>query len=206
MMSAEVRKKANYLQQAWLVLLLGFVYGGALAGVQTTLAPRIAQNRLQETLNVIPRLVPGAVIEQTEMMLITASDGRSERVYRTRNAAGEHNGWVLVAWGQGFADRIEVLVGLDEYFQTITGIYVLDQKETPGLGDYIRDADFLDRFQGKSADEPLSVVKNPPQMPGEIQALSGATISSWAVCDIVNQAIARLREPVLSGAGGKVTH
>jgi Na+-translocating ferredoxin:NAD+ oxidoreductase subunit G len=206
MMSAEVRKKANYLQQAWLVLLLGFVYGGALAGVQTTLAPRIAQNRLQETLNVIPRLVPGAVIEQTEMMLITASDGRSERVYRTRNAAGEHNGWVLVAWGQGFADRIEVLVGLDEYFQTITGIYVLDQKETPGLGDYIRDADFLDRFQGKSADEPLRVVKNPPQMPGEIQALSGATISSWAVCDIVNQAIARLREPVLSGAGGKVTH
>jgi Na+-translocating ferredoxin:NAD+ oxidoreductase subunit G len=180
------------------VLLLGFVYGGALAGVHTTLAPRIAENRLQETLNVMPNLVPGAVIEQTEMLSLAGPDGRQEHVYRTRNAAGQHNGWVLVASGQGFADRIEVLIGLDASLATITGIYVLDQKETPGLGDYIRDPSFLDRFQGKSADQSLSVVKTAPQLPGEIQALSGATISSWAVCDIVNQAIARLREPVLN--------
>ncbi len=197
-MSGNAPKRTNYLQQAWLVILLGFVYGGALAGVQTTLAPRIAENRLQETLNVIPSLVPGAVIEQTEMLSIAGPDGRFEHVYRTRSAAGEHNGWVLVASGQGFADKIEVLIGLDASFATITGIYVLDQKETPGLGDYIRGPSFLERFQGKSAEQSLSVVKTAPQLPGEIQALSGATISSWAVCDIVNQAIARLREPVRS--------
>jgi Na+-translocating ferredoxin:NAD+ oxidoreductase subunit G len=197
-MSGNAPKKTNYLQQAWLVLLLGFVYGGALAGVHTTLAPRIAENRLQETLNVMPNLVPGAVIEQTEMLSLAGPDGRQEYVYRTRNAAGQHNGWVLVASGQGFADRIEVLIGLDASLATITGIYVLDQKETPGLGDYIRDPSFLDRFQGKSADQSLSVVKTAPQLPGEIQALSGATVSSWAVCDIVNQAIARVREPVLN--------
>jgi electron transport complex protein RnfG len=197
-MSGDAPKRRNYLQQAWLVLLLGFIYGGALAGVQTTLAPRIAENRLQETLNVIPSLVPGAVIEQTEMLSIAGPDGRLEHVYRTRNASGGHNGWVLVASGQGFADKIEVLIGLDASFATITGIYVLDQKETPGLGDYIRDPSFLERFEGQPADQSLSVVKTAPQLPGEIQALSGATVSSWAVCDIVNQAIDRLREPVLS--------
>jgi Na+-translocating ferredoxin:NAD+ oxidoreductase subunit G len=200
-MSGDEPKRTNYLQQAWLVLLLGFVYGGALAGVQTTLAPRIEANKLQETLNVIPNLVAGAVSEQSETLSIEASDGRIERVYRTRDAAGKHNGWVLAASGQGFADKIEVLIGLDDRLTTITGIYVLDQKETPGLGDYIREASFLDRFRNKPTARPLSVVKTSPQPPLEIQALSGATVSSWAVCDIVNQAIARLREPIQNEQG-----
>lgn len=197
MMDPETQKNRNYLQQAWLVLLLGFLYGGALAGVHTSLAPRIAENRLQETLNVIPDLVPGAVIQQTEMLSIAGPGGQMERIYRTADAAGQHNGWVLVAAGQGFADRIEILVGLDPQFTTITGVYVLDQKETPGLGDDIRDAEFLDQFRGKSADIPLSVVKMSPSLPGEVQALTGATVSTWAVCDIVNQAIDQWRDPIL---------
>ncbi len=197
MMDPKTPQDRNYLQQAWLVLLLGFLYGGALAGVHTSLAPRIAENRLQETLNVIPDLVPGAVIQQTELISLAGPGGGLERIYRTADAAGQHNGWVLVAAGQGFADRIELLIGMDRQFTTITGVYVLDQKETPGLGDYIRDAEFLDRFRGKSADILLSVVKTSPSLPGEIQALTGATVSTWAVCDIVNQAIDQWRDPLL---------
>jgi electron transport complex protein RnfG len=213
-MTGDAPKKGRYLQQAWLVLVLGFVYGGALAGVHTTLSPRIAENKLQETLNVIPDLVKGAVSERTEPLSIAGPDGRSERVYRTRDASGRHNGWVLAASGQGFADKIEVLIGLDDRLTTITGIYVLDQKETPGLGDYIREATFRDRFRGKPTERPLIAVKTTPQLPPEIQALSGATVSSSSVCDIVNQAIARMREPIQneqgrlpansSGAGNKI--
>jgi hypothetical protein len=92
------------------VLLLGFLYGGALAGVHTSLAPRIEANKLQETLDVIPNLVAGAVSDRTEILFIEGPDGRSERVYRTHNASGQHNGWVLAASGQGFADKIEVLI------------------------------------------------------------------------------------------------
>ncbi len=198
MMDQETPKDRNYLRQAWLVLLLGFLYGGALAGVHTSLSPRIAANRLQETLDVIPDLVPGAVIQHTEMLSLAGPGGRLERLYRTADAAGQHNGWVLVAAGQGFADRIEILVGLDVQFTTITGVYVLDQKETPGLGDDIRDPEFLEAFRGKSADVPLTVVKMAPSLPGEIQALTGATVSTWAVCDIVNQAIEQWRDPLLS--------
>ncbi len=200
-MTGDAPRKGNYLRQAWLVLVLGFVYGGALAGVHTTLSPRIAENKLQETLNVIPDLVEGAVSEQTEPLSIVGPDGRPERVYRTRDAAGRHIGWVLAASGQGFADKIEVLIGLNDRLTTITGIYVLDQKETPGLGDYIREASFRDRFRGKPTERPLSAVKTAPQLPSEIQALSGATVSSWSVCDIVNQAIARLREPIQNEQG-----
>jgi len=197
MMTNSEPQKRDYLRQAWLVIVLAFAYGGTLAGVHTTLAPRVEANKLQETLDVIPLLVAGAEKAGTETLAIEAADGRVERVYRTHDAAGKPNGWVLAASGQGFADKIEVLIGLDETLSVITGLYVLDQKETPGLGDYIREPMFQDRFRDKPADLPLTVVKSDPHASHEIAALSGATISSWSVCSIVNQAIARFREPIL---------
>jgi electron transport complex protein RnfG len=185
------------LRQAWLVIVLASVYGGALAGVQTALAPRIEENKRQETRDVIPLLVPGAEKAQSTALLVEATDGRMERVYRTADAQGNTNGWVLAAAGQGFADRIEVLIGLNESLTVITGLYVLDQRETPGLGDSIREPEFQDRFRGSPTEPPLAVVKSDVHSPHEIEALSGATVSSWSVCEIVNQAIARLREPIL---------
>jgi electron transport complex protein RnfG len=199
-MTDESRGQSGYLRQAWLVLVLALAYGGALAGVQTTLAPRIEENKRQETYRVIPRLIPGAVQESTEEILLTLEEGAVERIYRTHDAAGTHNGWVVSASGQGFADKIELLVGLDPNLATITGLYVLDQKETPGLGDYIRGDEFLDRFRLKSTETPLAAVKSQAALPHEIEALSGATVSSWSVCNITNDAVARLRVPILQEA------
>ncbi|MCH5378157.1 MAG: FMN-binding protein [Planctomycetes bacterium] len=192
------QRQQGYLRQAWLVIVLAFAYGGALAGVHTALAPRIEQNKRQETYDVIPDLVPGADKERTEELLIQATDGKLQRVYKTHDSEGNHNGWVLSAAGTGFADRIELLVGVDAELSTLTGLYVLDQKETPGLGDYITQADFRDRFRGKPVTPPLEAVQSDPSSSHEVLAVTGATISSWSVCTIVNKAIAQLREPILS--------
>ena len=188
-------KNLGDLRQAWLVIVLAFAYGGALAGVQTVLAPRINENKRQETYDVIPLLVPGADKEKTVEVLVDI-DGKAERVYKIRNDDGNPCGWVLPGVGQGFADRIEVLIGLSADLSTITGLYVLDQKETPGLGDYIRLPEFCERFRDKPTNEPLVAVKSDPASSKEILALTGATVSSRSVCTIVNEAIARLREPI----------
>jgi len=190
-------KNFSDLKQAWLVIVLAFAYGGALAGVQTALAPRISENKRQETYKVIPQLVPGADEEQTEEIFVKTADGKSQRVYKIVDSNGKHVGWVLPASGQGFADRIELLIGMNADLSTITGMYVLDQKETPGLGDYITRPYFQDRFKDKPSEPPLVVVKTDPHASNEIQALSGATVSSQSVCTIVNDAIAKLREPIL---------
>ncbi len=189
-------KILGYLQQAWLVLVLACAYGGALAGVQISLSPRIAENRRQETYRIIPQLVPGAEQEQTVELSISDRHGNPARVYQTRDAEGQPNGWVVPAKGPGFADDIGLLIGLDPPLNKITGMYVLDQRETPGLGDFIRDADFQRQFRGKAADTPIEAVKADP---GEqqITVLSGATVSSSSVCEIVNTALANLREPLL---------
>jgi electron transport complex protein RnfG len=208
-MSEQPTKTANqgYLRQAWLVILLGLVYGGALAGVESTLRARIDENKMKETYDRIPDLVPGADRDKSEQvnrkdqLVVTDGDGKEHRVFRAVDADGTQVGWVVPAGGQGFADRIDVLIGLDAGLDTITGLRVLDQKETPGLGNLIVDHekpdDFCSRFKGKRTDEPVAVVKDEPA-PGsnEILALSGATISSESVAAIVNQAMRDLKEPI----------
>jgi len=192
----EESKKRGHISQAWLVILLAVLYGGALAGVETTLGPRIKQNKKNETLSKVPQLVPEADREQTKELIVTSADGGQRTVYRALAADGEtQQGWVLPAGGLGFADRIEVLIGLNTDASTITGLYVLDQKETPGLGNLIADEElFLHQFADRSTDRPLVVVKTAPDGPDQIRALSGATISSESVAKIVNEAVANFRQ------------
>ncbi len=194
-------EKKSYIGQAWLVIVLAFCFGGALAFVQTTLGPKIAENKRNETYSVIPTLVPGAATDRTEELVVEGADGRDVRVYKAFSVTGEHLGWVLPARGQGFADVIEVLIGQDAGLETITGMYVLAQKETPGLGDFIRGEDFQSRFAGRPAQPPLEVVKTEPVEANQILALTGATISSESVTTIVNTAVANLRDVLATHSG-----
>jgi electron transport complex protein RnfG len=174
--------KNSYLGQAWLVLAISLVFGALLAGVQVGLAAKIAANKLNETLDQIPNLVPGGVADKSEEVQMG-----DRAAFKVMDADGKHIGWVIKAAGNGFADRIELLIGMDAEAKMITGLYVLDQKETPALGDNIKKADFRDRFNGKPTDVALSASQTPTG-PDQIQAISGATISSQSVCDIVNGA------------------
>ena len=197
----EAPRKGGYIRDAWLVIALALVFGGALAGVQTALSGKIAENKRQETYSVIPDLVEGADAGATVELVVEGKDGKDARVYKVMGTDGTHRGWVVPARGQGFGDRIEILVGLDAGLATITGLYVLDQKETPGLGDYITSEGFRDRFRGRPADAALVIVKGEPKAENEVKALTGATISSESVAGIVNEALANLTEPIRAQSG-----
>ena len=183
----------GYIKQAWLVLVLAVVFGSALAGVHIVLQSRIDENKLNETYSQIPNLSRSGdkIAETSRTQEFVSADGKI--AYKTFTADGEHIGWVIKADGQGFADRIELLIGLDASAGTITGLYVLDQKETPGVGNKIEDNNWRNQFVGKKTDEKLTVTKAAPGTGSEIQAISGATISSQSVCDIVNKAVAEFR-------------
>lgn len=184
--------KKSYLREAWLVLALSLCFGATLAAVQTALNPKIEQNKLNDTLSQIPKLVPGAVGGEKKLM-------GEQIVYAARNEAGETVGWVLAAAGQGFADRIELLVGLDKDARRITGLYILDQKETPGLGNKVTEEAWLVQFTDRPADTRLQVVKRAPSSDQEIQGVTGATISSESVVGIINAAVAQFRVRLAEG-------
>jgi electron transport complex protein RnfG len=195
-----------YIRQAWLVILLALLYGGALAGVHSSLGRRIEQNKRDETYSRIPALVglPAPLSEAEkeavriqERTVTGRDDNKPYPVYQVF-FHDKLQGWVLPASGLGFADRIDLLIGLNAKLSTITGLYVLEQKETPGLGNNITSEDlFLRQFSGKAANEDLELVKTQPAAgSNQIRALTGATISSESVTDIVNRAIKNLRGPI----------
>ena len=110
---SENTSTGNYIAQAWLVILLALVYGGALAGVHVGVSGRILENKRNETYDQIPQLVPGAVEDQTREHVVEGINGRTSVVYEARDEDGARIGWILLGRGQGFADRIDLLVGLN---------------------------------------------------------------------------------------------
>ncbi len=181
----------RYLQDAWLVLVLALLFGSALAAIHLGLSGRIEQNKIEETYRAIPQLVEGAVAERTEEVPF---DDRT--AYKAFDEAGEHVGWVVPARQSGYSGPIDLLIGLSPDATRITGLYVLSHIETPGLGDKIatEDIDYPGRFDDKSAAKPLTLTKSTPA-PGsnEVQAITGATVSSRAVLDGVNKGVRRFR-------------
>ncbi len=184
----------GYIRQAWLVLALLTFFGAALSGVHAGLSGKIEDNKRSDTLGQVPRLVPGSVKGVEQMV-------GKDVVIRALDGNGKLVGWVVPARGQGFADVIELLVGLDVQATTLTGMSVLSQKETPGLGDKIyKDARWQAQFTGQATAGPLSVTKSAKPGRGEIAAISGATISSQSVTDIVNAAVKDFRQKLAAGA------
>jgi len=194
------------LFQAWLVLLLATVFGTALAGIQAKLGPIIEANKINETMEKIPALVLGEdaaakLLAQKTALSIHPRTIEVERnkitkfytVYDVLFKDGSRAGYVTKASGQGYADKIEVLLGLDANTDTLTGLFILDQKETPGLGNRILEKPWRDQFVNKLSSNRLVVVKTKARKQNEIDAISGATISSRSVTEIVNKTIADVR-------------
>ncbi len=106
-------------------------------------------------------------------------------------------GVAVEAGEPGFADEVRLMVGFDPATKTLTGYAVLGQKETPGLGDKIeKDTKFMARFRGKVA--PVKGVKTSSTDPGEVQTITGATISSRAVIQIINHAVEQWQPRLLA--------
>ena len=197
--------KNSNLAQAWLILVLALIFGAALAAVQVNLSQTIRNNKLKETLERIPELVWGAdqagkipnrdsALDIAPGTVAVAKDGQTAyyQLYRV-SLAGRLSGWVVKAGGQGYADKIELLIGLDPAAETITGLFILEQKETPGLGNKISVARWRNQFIQKSTELPLTVVKGKSPTSNSIDAVTGATISSRSVTGIVNRTIDDLK-------------
>ncbi len=206
--------KNSNLAQAWLVLLLATLFGTALAGIQAKLGPVIEANKVKETMVKIPVLVLGedlaaelAADNQTltiKSRVVEIKKNGTTKYYTVYDAwlpEGKMVGHVVKAAGQGYADKIELLVGVDAQGKRITGLFVLEQKETPGLGAKILEDAWRGQFKEKSTEKTLSVVKGGEVKDDEIDAISGATISSKSVTGIVNTTVADVASKLQITAG-----
>jgi electron transport complex protein RnfG len=92
--------------------------------------------------------------------------------------------------GKGYGGEIGVIVGIDIAEERLLGIGITTHKETPGLGARIREKGFRTGFAGLTLSGDVRVKSDG----GEVDAISGATISSQGVCEAVTQAFDFYRE------------
>jgi Na+-translocating ferredoxin:NAD+ oxidoreductase subunit G len=176
----------RFLEQSWLVLLLAMLLAGALAGIEHGLQPRIQQEAERRLLVAALDVVPGGTssrpVEVAETSLFLVEDDQQNPL-----------GWAIPATASGFVDKIELLVGLSLDGQRMLGLAVLQSKENPGLGERIREEAFRDQFRGLPAAAELVVVKPGQTAPHAVDAITGATISTWAVVRGVQEQLERIR-------------
>jgi len=176
---------------------------------QATL-PRINENRRRMTERAVFTVIPGAEskvnLEMTPDGLKPLTEGvvpTNPILYAGYNAAGELQGVAAEASAQGYQDVIRILYGYDPARQVVTGITVLESKETPGLGDKIgKEPAFLANFEaldvglngaGTGLENAVVTVKHGKKSePWQIDAISGATISSNAVGRMINESAQKL--------------
>ena len=109
-------------------------------------------------------------------------------IYEAKDASGNTVGYTLKVLPSGYGGTIELMVGIDSAKGQVSGINVVSNSETAGLGAKSTDPEFSDQYKGKPLEE-LSVLKNGTPGDTEIKAISGATITSTAVTNGVDAAI-----------------
>jgi electron transport complex protein RnfG len=119
-----------------------------------------------------------AINESLSMIFPGASFNKTDDYYIAR-MNGEEIGYAFIAEGRGYSSTIQTMVGMYQN-GTISRIYVISQTETPGLGTRIAEPDFTNQFSGKPTED-IRLRKDG----GLIDAITGATISSRAITEIV---------------------
>lgn len=159
--------------------------GGLLAAVRNGTKDRIENQVLQLVKGpAIMSILDGASNDPvTDRFKI--QDGDTERTVFVGVFDGTPNTVALEAFGKGYGGDVGLMVAINLTDDNIVGVGVTTHAETPGLGEKAKtDPSFGAQFKGKSALNPIQVTNDG----GEINALSGATISSRAVCGAASQA------------------
>jgi len=201
----------SFLKQGWLILTLAVVFGLLLAFTDQQTAARIAENRQRQIRELAQKAVTGQVnYDETGRAIFTVqlhelTDLRKRGLWAYKvsppdKPGGRLLGYAVIAEGIGW-DRLKVLIGLSPDLHRITGLEILESRETPGLGERIKTAAFRNQFK-KPADAPLELVKHAPTTDQQVQAITGATISSEAVTNMVNKEVQKARQ-LLQLAVGK---
>lgn len=203
----------DMIKQVWLVIVLALLFGTALAFVDRSTSACIAENRQQQVRELSQLATTGELtydhqgrpeftvnLEQIEDPSFVEHELEVFRVVDSDHS-NTVQGYAIVAAGVGW-ERLKILVGLSADLSQITGLEIVESRETPGLGERISTDDFREQFE-KSTAEPLTLVKGNTNADNQIQALTGATISSAAVTGMVNTAVQQVKIVVGKDATSK---
>ncbi len=166
--------------------ICGLALGALYEGTRERIALQVLENKqLPAAQRVLPEATNDLLAEHRVLDL--GAKNRHVIFHGSREKTGGPYGVAFeVTSSKGFGGNIGVMVGFDLQTGDVLGLFVTTHSETPGVGaKAAADGAFVRQFGGLKQGTPFQV----KQDGGTVDAITGATITSRAVCDALNSAV-----------------
>lgn len=191
-----MEKKSDLLRLG-IILLIITAFAGLLLGVAYNITKEpIAKQTEKENNNAMKEILTKAKTFKKK------EDAKlPENILELNEAKVDNDtiGYAIKIQTKGYGGKIDLMVGISKEGK-IEGIKILNQSETPGLGANSTNRNFYNQYKGKPIDKDIEVVKTKPSKDTEIQAITGATITSRAVTSAVNEAVKYYKSELEGGS------
>lgn len=188
----------KYLRMLFFIIILGSIVSGIFIGMEAWTGPLISANADNE--------LKSTILEHFGVSFTTATlndvfDDNVDVVISSDFTFYRHNTSGAVSYefsGGGVWGPIYGIITLEDDFETIRQITVLEQEETPGLGGIVASKAYLDNFSGKKMVPSLEINRpdSEENKENEVDSITGATRTSNAFRDILNNNFAEFAEVI----------
>lgn len=180
------KKESTFLNMTITLFAITIVAGVSLGFINDITKGPKAQAKLERKINALKEVLPEFNNNPVEDVKLVKHELAKDSVevypgIQDNNLTGTA---VVGSTQNGYSGLVKLMVGF-EPSGTIKNIVVLEQKETPGLGTKMKDDKFLRQFRGKN---PKEFDVRPTKDGGEVDALTGATITTRAFGEAVEMA------------------
>lgn len=185
-----MKKVGTVIKTTIILFLITSVSALLLAFVNDKTAPIIAENDAINKQNALKKVIDAEIFDEIEInndfSAIAYKYGcELDGVYIAKDSGGNKVGVCSILTGSGYSSGLQVAVGAD-CDANATAVEIIASSETPGLGQNASKPAFIDQFVGMHAG--IGVVKSGAN-DTQINALSGATLTSEGVTRLVNAAL-----------------
>ena len=200
-------KKDSFMKDALVLALITLISGCCLGGAYGLTKQKIYEINMASTIESYKQVMPAEEYDDAtyaDALTTAQSDGKIAAenggaslisVVAAKDASGAETGYIIKGSAAGYGGSVIVVVGVDADLK-VTGISFPETlPETAGLGQKATEPAFYEQFAGKGTK--LSVKKGGGAGEDEIDAISGATITSTAVTNTVNAATEFVQDYIL---------
>lgn len=192
-----MKEKINFFEIIKVSMVLFFItaiLAALLAFINAKTAPVIAENAILKEQTAMKTVIKGAEQFKEVEVSFLPENGQINKAYVAMDSDENVIGACIITETTGYSTGIQTVTGIDNNL-TVMGVDIISMNETPGLGANADNPDFLSMYNGKSGEIGVSKTAADDK---NIQAISGATMTSNGVTNGVNIALEAAKE-ILGG-------
>ena len=174
------------LSLAIVSLLSGIVLGGLNEATKDQIELQLLNNKIMPAVKKVMSEADNDMLTERKTIEKKGKDGKVSKLFVFPAKKGSEPYAVgMEFFGQGFGGAVGVVVGFDLASGNLVGLDITSMSETPGVGTRAKDDSFTSKFKGLSKDTVFKVKADG----GQVDAVTGATFTSRAVCEAVREGV-----------------